>query len=215
MTKKRQMLRVPHLFMLLISLLFIAGCGSKGVYYAALKDAPAVTSGRIAVISGDADDVGKNLAQEVTSRLQQRTNFKVLSQDEITKKLGKYPFDVKVAILEGGVPSSWLPTDEQKKINKLQTKLDVDYLLILWNRNLNKQVYYSNNGSSEYYTMSVFGNLLQYPAGKAVGYTDFSYRRPVRFWEAFRRSSYFVNSLIQISAKGITGELSKLAQAEK
>jgi hypothetical protein len=193
---------IQQLFIAALLIFSLTACGGGARPFVAIDNATFAPA-RLAVISGETYDVGKNLALAVTEELQKRTKFQVLSQEEIAKKVGKYPVKIEMAHLPEASPSVWLPTEEAKKMKDIQAKLKVDYLFVVWGTNLNTWTVSSQNGSSTYYNMSVFGNLLQYPSGKAVAFTDFSRNRKVSFWEAirFKKSSYFVESLIKQSAE--------------
>lgn len=211
------LMKFTYQFFVAAFLLFtLTACGGGARPFVPIDNAT-FKPARLAVIAGETDDVGKNLALAVTEELQKRTTFRVMSQKEVAKKLRRYPSKIKMAHVSESSPSVWLPTDEAKKMAAIQKKLKVDYLFVVWGANLNSWTVSSQNGSSTYYNMSVFGNLLEYPNGKAVAFTDFSQNRKVRFWEAiqFKKSSYYVDSLIKNCAKFVADHFIAVTKAAK
>ena len=209
--------QITHQLLIAVLLLFsLTACGGGARPFVTLDNA-IIKPARIAVISGEADDLGKNLALAVTEELQKRTNFNVISQQEVAKKIRRYPSKVEFAFASGETPSVWLTTKEAKKMKAIQAKLKADYVFIVWGTNLSSQTISNQYGSKTYYNMSVFGNMLQYPSGKAVAFSDFSTSRKVKFWEAvsFKKSSYFVEALIKRCADMVVNDFIRATNSGK
>lgn len=204
---------------LAVLLFGLSACGGRARPFTLIQDGMALKTARLAVICGDTDDLGKNFTAAVTDEMRARTSFKVMSQEEIGKKIKRYPFNIKMVKKEGVNPQQpvWLDPSETKKLKALQAKLKVDYLFVVWGNGLGH--YFARNGSSttEYYYMSVYGNMFEYPKGSAVSFTDFSYKRHARFWEqlAFKKSNFYINSLIKNSAKYLVDNFIKVTNSGK
>jgi len=185
-----------------VLLLSLTGCGSGAIYFSPTNDGLAFKSGRIAVISGEIDSLGTNYTKIVTSKLKEKTNFTVLSQEEISKKVSNYPFKIKYNYQEKSIPAASFSNQDIKMIKKIQSKLNVDYLFVVWGMNLRHELISDRYGYTHYYSMGVLGDMIQYPSGEVVAFTDFSYTRKSKLWEvlSFKKSNYYVNSLIEKAA---------------
>jgi hypothetical protein len=205
-------------FVVAIMLFTLSACGGKSRPFVPIEEGAIFKPARLAVISCVSDDIGKHFVAEVTKELQERTTFKVLSQKEITKKVRNYPFDIKILEADqvAGKPN-WLDPSEEKTLKALQTKLKVDYIYVIWNKNLTHRVVRSRYGSSNYYYMEVFGNMFEFPKGKPVTFTDFSYRRDASILEriSLKDSSFYVESLIEDSSKYLVDEFIKTTGSGK
>jgi len=158
--------------------LLLAGCG--GVYkpFELMDDRAQVKPGTLAVIAGDASEPTPLIAQALTKQLKDRSTFRVLSQDEVARRLGKYPVLIKRTDPENEDRPVWYAKGEKAKIDALQEKIKADYLFIVWTGRLNKVVTQSSQGgSSVSYEVGVVGNVIEYPKTRTVGYSNFGRRR--------------------------------------
>jgi hypothetical protein len=199
------------LFLSGIFLLTVTGCGSTYHMLTPVDPAHAIKPARLAVISGDKSELDKNLARLLTEELQTRTTFQVLTQEEISKKVNKYPVPVEVIKPADPKKPVWFSSDGKKKLDAIQAQLKVDYLFVIWGSEL---TYYHNRSESKYYAR-VLGNMLEYPKGEVVTVTDFFSSRRVRFWEILKKESVFVDEIISNSARWITDEFLVVTKAEK
>ena len=166
------------LFPLVIIALLLAGCG--GVYkpFELMDDHAPMKPGTIAVIAGDTSEPTPLIAEALTKQLKERSTFRVLSQDEVARRLGKYPVTIKRADPENEDRPVWYAKGEKSKIDGIHEKVRTDYLFIVWTGRLNKVVRTSSQGgSSVSYVVGVVGNVVEYPKARTVGYSNFGRQR--------------------------------------
>jgi hypothetical protein len=199
------------LFFLGIFLLAVTGCGSTYHTLTPVDPAHPIKPARLAVISGDKSELDKNLARALTEELRTRTTFQVLTQEEISKKINKYPVPFELIEPENPEKPVWFSPDGKKELDAIQAKLKADYLFVIWGSELT----YSHNQYETKYYARILGNMLEYPKGEVVTLTDFYSYRSVSFWEIFNKESVFVDDIIGNSAKWITDEFLVVTKAVK
>ncbi|MEN8134900.1 MAG: hypothetical protein ABFS18_05120 [Thermodesulfobacteriota bacterium] len=205
-------------FIAAVILFSFSACGGKARPFVPINDGIIFKPARLAVICGETDDIGKNFVAALTEEMRARTTFTVLSQKDIAKKIKKYPFNIKM-VEKAKDPKKpiWIDPAEIKKIKALQKKLEVDYVFVVWGNNLGH--YFSRQGSSttDYYYMSVYGNMFEYPKGNVVTFTDFSYNKKVRIWEAisFKKEGYHIEALIKRATKYLVDQFIKVTNSGK
>jgi hypothetical protein len=125
-------------------------------------------SGTIAVISADNSDATMRLAEALTKELRERSTFKVWSKAKIDLRLPKYPVTIKAATPEDPDKPVWFGKGEKAKVDAMQAKLKVRYLFVVWT------VFSRETGTSDSYHVSVNGNVVEYPKGRVIGYSQLS-----------------------------------------
>ena len=154
--------------------LLLAGCG--GVYkpFELMNDRTQLKPGTLAVIAGDTSEPTPLIAETLTKQLRERSTFRVLSQDEVARRLGKYPVTIKRADPENEDRPVWYAKGEKARIDSIQEKVRTDYLFIVWTGHLSKIITQnSRGGGSVSYAVGVVGNVMEYPKAKTVGYSNF------------------------------------------
>lgn len=117
--------------LLLAGQLFLSGC--LQTYFSMINNKYVFKSRRIAVISGLDNEMSVFLAAELSKELAAKTTFNVMSADEIGKSVPGYPVKIR-----GPYTSAFFSIDDDYsktdiiRIEKIKSKLDVDYLYILW-----------------------------------------------------------------------------------
>jgi hypothetical protein len=205
------MLKYWNLLLMGILLTVLTGCGSTYKPFTPMDPAHVIKPARLAVICGGKSELDKNLAQALTEELQTRTSFTVLTQEEIGKKIDKYPVSFQLTESADKKKPVWFSPEEKKKLDAAQAKLKADYLFVVWGTNL---TFYSDQNVSKYY-MTVLGNMLEYPGGQVVSLTEFYPARKVRLWEILKKDSFFVEDMIKNSARCITDEFLVVTKAGK
>lgn len=160
---------------------------------------------RVAVIAASNDEADRVFADMLTDALKEHSSLKVMSQKDIAKRIPKYPFDINFRYEDNG-KQGWYDPAAKKKINSIQAKLKTDYLFVVWVRNLNVQwTHYSGGGSSTNYSLTVFGNMLEYPGGKVISYSQLDRKAKPSLLRGtiFKKESYFIEAMLKDAARRI------------
>ncbi len=167
--------RIVTLLLLFASAMWAGGCCATNVPFAFLEENyhPKTKGGSLAVISGSTDEATQRFADHLTKNLKETSTFKVMSQADVDKRVGKYPVDIKIGEPKDPDKPVWYLPGEKAKLNALHDAVKTDYLLVVWVTNVSRVVTHSNTGSSVSYAASMIGNLVEYSPGKAVGYSEF------------------------------------------
>lgn len=164
---------IGRLAVLIAVLAVLGGCG-KNVPFEFIKEGYAAKPGTLAVVSGGTDDADVRFAEFLTKSLQQRSTMKVMSQADVERRVGKYPVNIKTVRPADLDRPVWLQGNEKTKVDRMQSAIKTDYVMVVWVANLSRYVTTSSRGgSSVSYGASIIGNLVHYGPGTAVGYTDF------------------------------------------
>lgn len=114
-------------------LLLLSGCGLQ--YYTPTVADPLVKNGAsIAVIAAMQDDLNLMVAGYFSEVLADESKFKVMSQKDIARKLKEYPVRIRGPYTD----TSYFEIEpdftriNQKELSKIQKKLGVDYLYVMW-----------------------------------------------------------------------------------
>ncbi len=193
----------------------LAGCGVHKPFEF-MDDKTQVKKGTLAVVSGDPSEPTVMLTAYLTQELRQRSTFRVLGQEEMGKRIAKYPIAIKRADPENEDSPVWFPKTEKSKLDAMQTQLKADYLLVLWTNGLSKNfVRYQNGGGKVYYSVGIVGNLIEYPKAKAVGYSVFANSKDQSCCLFGKSEGDDVNEMLKDSAHEMADEFLAAAKAEK
>jgi len=152
---------------------FAAGCATN-VPFDLFQEGYKPKGKSLAVISGSSDDADIRFAEHVTKKLQEMSTLKVLSQQEVERRVGKYPANIKITEPKDKDKPVWYAAGEKAKIDSLHGAVKTDYLLVVWVTNVNRIVTRdSRGGGSVSYGAGFVSNLVEYSPGKAVGYSEF------------------------------------------
>lgn len=161
-------------FTALMLLSVLSGCGGTPHPFTLMDDGYKIKHGSLAVISGDNTEPTFKVAENITRELKQRSTFKVMSQEEISRRLAKYPVNIKHGTPKDEDKPLWLSPGEKNRIDTIQAELKTDQVLVVWVTGLTRRtVQYSNGGGEVSYWVGVIGNMFEYPRSKAVGFIDF------------------------------------------
>jgi len=168
-------------FFLLAWQLILSGCASS--HFSLVDPEYIFKSDRIAVVSGLDDEVSNYLAAELSKELNAKTTFKVMPAEEIIRRVPGYPMKIQGPYSASyfGIDEDYTRTDKNR-IKKIMSKLDVDYLYVLWA----PSVVQSSNSIEIYIITQLFeipsfrdiahsSYYIKYTAGDA-----FSIYRPVK-----------------------------------
>ncbi len=159
---------------LAVMLSLLTGCGVYKPFQLMDKETE-VKPGSVAVISGNNDEATMKIVESLTQELKQRSTFKIMGQDEVARRLGRYPVSIKRAAPKDTDRPVWFAPEEKSRIDGMQAKLGTDYMLIVWLSDLSRWTTTSSQGGSRVsYSASVLGNMLHYPKGRPVAYSNFA-----------------------------------------
>jgi hypothetical protein len=208
-------LQLTALKLVSVALVFIlAACGGpvNKPFNPVDKHTPFKVSS-IAVISGSDHDGDMQLARMLTKGITERSSFRVLSQEEIEKRVPNYPWMISLRndIKADDEKPVWFSPDQTAKLNSIQAQLKVDYLFVIWNSHT---TLVTTHGSSTYYVHPI-GNLIEYSSGKVVAATrtsDSSFVSPLAL---FRPNDYYIVDALKSAAKNIVDEFVDVTKSKK
>ncbi len=180
-----------------------------------MDDTVTIRPGSLAVISGDVSEATMRLADVLTQQLKDRSTFNVLSQEEIGYRAGKYPVAIKEADAAGDLKPVWFDKSEKAKLDTLQAKVKTDYLFVVWTPYLFRVTNWNRPGGSVSFRVTVNGNLIEYPKGVAVGYTEFVENKSKSCCLFGKSEGNDVNELLHDAASQMADKLISAAKAEK
>lgn len=193
----------------------LTGCGVHKPF-AFMDDNTQVKKGSLAVISGDASEPTVMLTEYLTHALKQKSTFRVMSQEEIGRRAGKYPVNLKRAVPENEDKPVWFAKGEKSKLDAIHSQLKTDYLLVVWTSNLQRVfVHYSNGGGKVSYYAGILGNLYEYPKAKPIGYSNFGNSKDQSCCLFGKSEGDDINALLKYSAEEMADDFVTAAKAEK
>ncbi len=221
--KKLSVFTAVRIFVLLASVVLItliAGC--SGVPFALIEENYKVKPGSIAVVSGNNDEASNRLAELVTAELKKKSSFRVMSQEDIARRIPNYPF----AIIKESPPSmdnqnkAWLSPGNKGRVDTVQAQLKTDYVFVLWAQNLNKLVTTSYNqygGASTQvsFHVDIEGRFVEYPKSKPIGYSAYHGSKGQSCCLMFRSEGKDIDIMLGNSAENITEKLVEITKTEK
>ncbi len=203
-------------FSLAVIVLLLSGCG--GVYkpFELMDDNAKMKPGTLAVIAGDTSEPTPLIAEALTKQLRERSTFRVLSQDEVARRIGKYPVSIKRASPESEDRPVWYAKGEKAKIDSIQAQVKADYLFIVWTGRLNKIVRTSSQGgSSVSYEVGVVGNVVEYPKAKTVGFSNFGRQRSQTCCLFGKSEGEDINELLKDAGSVMADEFISATKSER
>jgi hypothetical protein len=212
-TRFKNVSTVGPLALMIVGLL-LGGCGGGTMF--ALKDATdTIKPTSVSVITGGAEEADLKLAEYLTKELKERTSLHVMEQSDVSKAIPSYPIAVKTVEQDNG-KSAWVDPSEKVKLEKIQTKLKTNYVFVIWSKGLTKSTSCSNQGGcTNTYSTNVYGNMLEYPAGKIVSHTAFNKSNSDSVLALFRSKGYYIDELLKDSAEDIVDEFIKVTNTGK
>ena len=197
----------------------LAGCGGGQVQkpFNPLDEAQPIRPTSVAVISGSRRDGDVKLAEFLTAQLTERSNLRVMSQEEIGKRAPGYPAAIAIKkdddIKDGDEKVVWFPPSEKAKLDALQARLKVDHLFVLW---VPYMTLYSSSRGGDTYFVYPAGNMLAYPGGKVVASTRMSAgSSPAPLMALVRPKDYYIVDAIKKSAEAIVDDVIKVTKSKK
>ena len=204
------------LFPLLLGMLAaLSGCGIHKPFEL-FDDNATIKHGSIAVISTDSSETSMRLAGYLTEHLKERSAFKVISQEEVKRRVGKYPVVIKEGQPENENKPVWFDKGEKSKVDAMQAKIKSDYLFVVWTGNLTRTTTTNGQGgSSVSYSVNVDGNVIEYPKARVVGYSIFANNKSQSCCLFGKSEGEDINEMMKDSAGMMADKFISAAKAEK
>jgi hypothetical protein len=197
-------------------LVWLSGCCGIHKPFEPMDDKVQIRPGSLAVISADASDATMRLAEELTRELKERSTFKVLSQAEVGRRVGKYPVTIKEGQPENTDRPVWFAKGEKAKVDAMQAQIKADYIFVVWTGNLTRVTTTSQRGgSSVSYRVNVDGNVIEYPKGRVVGYSVFGGSKSQTCCLFGKSEDDDVNEMLKNAAGEMADKFISAAKAEK
>lgn len=198
-----------------IMLAFLAGCGVHKPFEF-MDENTQVKKGSLAVISGDPSEPTERLAEYLTHELKQKSRFNVMSQEQIGRKIGKYPVVINRQVPENEDKPVWLAKGEKSKLNSMQARLKTDYLLVVWISDLSRiTTTYSTGGGKVTYSATVLGNLVEYPKAEPIGFSICGYSKDQTCCLFGKSEGDDINELLKYSGQEIAEKFMSVTKSAK
>ncbi len=216
-TSRLNISSVRAFFTAAIMLTALTACGVHKPF-AFFDDNTQIKKGSVAVICADSSEPSERVAEYLTQELKQKSTFRVLSQGEIGRRVGKYPIVIKRAAPESIDTDKpvWAAKGEKSKLDAMHENLKTDYLLVVWTSHLGRYfVRTSNGGSKVTYSAGILGNLYEYPKSKPIAYTNFANSKDQSCCLFGKSEGDDINELLKYSAEEMAEKFLSAAKAEK
>lgn len=194
----------------------LTACG--GVYkpFEMMDDRAHLKPGTLAVIAGDTSETTSLIAEALTKQLRERSTFRVLSQDEVARRIGKYPVAIKRADPENEERPVWYAKGEKAKVDSIQSQVKTDYLFLVWTGHLSRITRTSSQGgSSVSYVVGVVGNVMEYPKAKAAGFSNFGRQKSQTCCLFGKSEGEDINELLKDAGTVMADEFISVTRSER
>ncbi len=173
-------------------------------------------SGSVAVVTGSDDEATAMLASSLTQVLKEKGTLRVVSQEEVARRVPKYPSSVKRAKdLKDVDHPVWYASSEKGKIESMQAQLKTDYLFVVWGGDLYRTVTQSSRGgTSVSYSVGIVANLIE-PRNKVVGYSNFGHSKSQSCCLFGKSEGDDINAMLKEAAEEMADKFLKTAKAQK
>jgi len=183
MITKRPASKVFHISILLTVfsvLMLLSGCGGVHRPFELVDQNIKIRPGSLAVLSGGGSEVDVKLAINLTQELKKRSTFRVLSQEEIARRVSGYPSEL---VRNSKVPKAeednyaWFSQGNKGRVDAAHAQLNTDYVFVIWVGDLTRWTTSGQGGTRVDYVVSVYGRFFEYPKGKIDAYSAFGRSR--------------------------------------
>ncbi len=221
MKKKGPASKVFHISVILTAfsfLLLLNGCGGVHRPFELVDKNTKIRPGSLAVLSGGASEVDVKLAINLTQELKKRSTFRVMSQEEIARRVSGYPSDL---VRNSKVPKeeednyAWFSQGNKARVDAVQAQLKTDYVFVIWAGNLSKWVTSGQGGTRVDYVVSVYGRFFEYSKGKTVAYSAFGRSRGQSCCLFGKSEGEDIDALLKDSAEEAADKFISVTGSEK
>lgn len=198
------------------TLLFtLTACGAINKPFNPIDTKGTIKPSSIAVISGSHRDADIKLAEFITKGLTERSVYRVLSQDEIGKRIPAYPSIIAFRERDDNKDSDekaiWFLPSEKENLNAMQARLKVDSLFVIWN---SQMLQVSSRNGTTYYVYPV-GNMIEYPGARVVASTRSVDHSSTSILAMFRSADYYIIDALEDAAENIVDEFLDVTKSKK
>jgi hypothetical protein len=216
---------IPILMLGLCCVIFTgAGCSSSAPV---IKNGFKLTTmegrikpGSIAVICGNASEIDIQLASEITRILKEKTTLTVMPQREIEERVKCYPANF---MEPQNTNSDQLSSNQDlltegnaKALSQMQRQLGVDYILLVWMKNMYFQKIDNSCSIScccvnilgpprENYYITVPTRLISFPSREVIGFSNSVYKK----WMNTESTNKDIHAFITYTAETIVSHMSE------
>lgn len=212
---KRRSVPAVGVLLVLVLLSVLSGCCGTPHPFELFDDKTTIKTGSIAVISADGSEPTMRLADNLTRELKERSTFKVLSQEEVGRRVGRYPVTIKESQAENADKPVWFAKGEKAKVDAMQAQIKTDYVFVVWTGNLSRVTRTGQGGSSVSYHISVDGNVVEYPKARVIGFSSFGYNKGQSCCLSGKSEGDDINEMLKEAAKEMADKFISAAKAEK
>lgn len=174
---KQHVRKICTLSVALYASFLLSGCASWSHFK--LSDEKRIpVPGTIAVISGSDSEFDVKTAEFITEELNEKTEFKAMSQKRIGQIIPQYPAQLVDFRCSGTdcFTKPYVSDNALAILSALQSRLKTNYILLVWNENTSLLTGQYGGGKVR---TTVFSRLIEYPGKEIVGYSFFSESRTV------------------------------------
>jgi hypothetical protein len=193
----------------------LSGCCGTPYPFERFDEKTMIRPGSIAVISTDGSEPTVRLADYLTKELKERSTFKVLSQEEIGRRVGRYPVTIKETQPENPDKPVWFAKGEKAKVDAMQAQLKTDYVFVVWTGNLTRITRSGQGGTSVSYSVSVDGNVIEYPKARVIGFSSFAQNKSQSCCLFGKSEGDDINEMLKGAAEAMADKFIGAANAAK
>jgi hypothetical protein len=129
---------------------------------------------KIAFIAGDNDNTVIDITNKFTEIFAKDGLFNVVSQQEITKILPKYPLNTHIVNYKQIITmkknkSPYLPDEDKAVVDQIGESLNADYLFVVWAPSLTRLEFQGGICIA----IKVDMRVIEYPSKRIIGYSDY------------------------------------------
>lgn len=201
------------LFAFVIGMSILSGCG-KGYPFEFLDEGYRPKGSSVAVVSASADDASERFAQHLTKNLQEKSTLKVLSQNQVAQRVGKYPVSIKTGDPKNWDKPVWYGQKDKSRIDSIANAVNTDYVLFMWVDSIHRITTTGQGGSSVNYRAVIIGNMVD-RQGRTAGYSNFGSQKGQTCCLFGVSEGQDIDSLLQIAAGEVAREFAQRTGSEK
>ena len=208
--------RVGGIVFIMALLGMLSGCCGIHKPFELFDDKTVIKGGTLAVISADGSEPTMRLAEALTQELKERSTFKVLSQAEVGRRLGKYPVTIREGKPENEDKPVWFAKGEKARVDAMQAQIKADYIFVVWTGDLQRVTTTRAQGGTQVsYHVQVDGNVIEYPKGRVIGYSIFGGSKSQSCCLFGKSEGDDINEMLKESAVEMADKFISAAKVEK
>lgn len=199
-------------------LMLLNGCGGVHRPFELVDKNIKIRPGSLAVLSGSGSEVDVKLAINLTQELKKRSTFRVMSQEEVARRVSGYPSDL---VRTAKVPKAeednyaWFSQGNKGRVDSAHAQLNTDYVFVIWAGELSKWVTSGQGGTRVDYVVSVYGRFIEYPKGRIDAYSAFGRSKGQSCCLLGKSEGEDIDALLKASAEEAADKFISVTGSEK